>query len=47
MRDVQPREIQYYRTSDGQIPFIEWGESIRNTNTQSSIQALLERHKIY
>ena len=35
MRDAQPREIQYYRTSDGQRPFIEWLESIRNTNTQA------------
>jgi putative addiction module killer protein len=43
MRDVQPREIQYYRTSDGQRPFIEWLESIRNTNTQARIQARLER----
>lgn len=43
MRDVKPREIQYYRTSDGQSPFIEWLESIRNTNTQARIQARLER----
>ena len=43
MHDVQPREIQYYRTSDGQRPFIEWLESIRNTNTQARIQARLER----
>ncbi len=43
MRDVQPREIQYYRTSDGQRPFIEWLESIRNVNTQARIQAQLER----
>ncbi len=43
MRDVQPREIQYYRTSDGQRPFIEWLESIRNLNTQARIQARLER----
>ena len=43
MRDVQTREIQYYRTSDGQRPFIEWLESIPNTNTQARIQARLER----
>ncbi len=43
MRDVQPREIQYYRTSDGQRPFIKWLESIPNTNTQARIQARLER----
>ena len=43
MRDVQPQEIQYYRTTDGQNPFIEWIESIRNMNTQARIQARLER----
>ena len=43
MHDVQPREIQYYQTSDGQRPFIEWLESIRNVNTQARIQARLER----
>lgn len=43
MHDVQPREIQYYRASDGQRPFIEWLESIRNVNTQARIQARLER----
>ncbi len=43
MHDGQPREIQYYQTSDGQRPFIEWLESIRNVNTQARIQARLER----
>lgn len=43
MRDVQPREIQYYRTPNGRRPFIEWLESIQNTNTQARIQARLER----
>ena len=43
MRDVQPQEIQYYRTPNGQRPFIKWLESIQNTNTQDRILARLER----
>ena len=43
MRDVHPREIRVYQTSDGQEPFNEWLDSIRDTSTQDRIQARLAR----
>ena len=45
MRDVQPREIQYYRTPNRQRPFIEWLESIQDRKTQRRIRARIERLK--
>ena len=41
--DAHQREIQYYRTSNGRQPFIEWLESIRDKSTQNRIDKRLER----
>ena len=41
--DARQREIQYYRTSNGRQPFIEWSESIRDQSTQNRIDKRLER----
>jgi len=43
MRDVHPREIQIYRSANGQQPFTEWLESIRGANTRDRMQARIER----
>ena len=45
MRDVHPREIQIYRTPNGQQPFTQWLESIRGVNTRDRIQARADRLK--
>ncbi len=45
MRDVHPREIEYYYTPNGQRPFIEWLESIQDIRTQDRIQARADRLK--
>ena len=45
MRDVQPQEIQYYRTPNMQRPFIEWLGSIQDRKTQRRIRARIERLK--
>ena len=45
MRNVQPREIRYYRTLNGQSPFIEWLESIQDRKTQRRIRTRIERLK--
>ena len=41
--DARQKEIQYYRTSNGRQPFIEWLESIRDKSTQNRIDKRLER----
>ena len=43
MRDVQPRELQFYRTSNGHEPFAEWFNTIRDTQTRTRIQRRLVR----
>ncbi len=45
--DARQREIQYYRTSNGRQPFIEWSESIRDQSTQNRIDKRLERLEEY
>ena len=45
MPDAHPREIQIYRTPNGQQPFTEWLESIRDVNTQDRIRARANRLK--
>ena len=43
MRDVQPRELQFYRTPNGHEPFAEWFNAIRDTRTRTRIQRRLVR----
>ena len=45
MRDIHPREIEYYYTPNGQRPFIEWLEAIQDIRTQDRIQARADRLK--
>jgi putative addiction module killer protein len=41
MRNTQPRELEFYRTQNGRVPFTEWFESIRDTRAQGRIEARL------
>lgn len=43
MRDVQPRELQFYRAPNGYEPFAEWFNAIRDTTTRTRIQRRLVR----
>lgn len=41
MRNAQPRELEFYRTQNGRVPFIEWFESLRDARVQGRIEARL------
>jgi putative addiction module killer protein len=41
--DVQPRELEQYVIPDGQIPFLEWLENLRDRQGQAKIKARLAR----
>ena len=43
MREIHPRDVQVYQTTDGREPFNEWLVSIRDIETQDRIRARLER----
>lgn len=43
MRNIHPRELQFYQTPNGREPFTEWFESIQNRETQDRIQKRLDR----
>ena len=43
MRHTQPRELRFYRTSTGRVPFAEWYDSIQNLTLQGRIDKRLER----
>ena len=43
MRNVQPREIQAYRTENGREPFTEWYDSIRDKEVENRIGRRLDR----
>ena len=43
MKDVQPRELRFYRTPRGHEPFDEWFRAIRDTQTRARIQRRLVR----
>ena len=45
MRDVLPRNIRVYRSPNGNEPFSEWLESIRDQRTRRKILARLEQLK--
>ena len=46
MRNTQPRELQFYRTSNGRVPFTEWFESIRDQTTLTRIRSRLTRVEV-
>ena len=39
MRSTHPRELQFYKTSNGREPFTEWFKTIRDKRAQSSIRS--------
>jgi Uncharacterized protein conserved in bacteria len=41
--EVQPREIQRYVKSDGQIPFDEWFYALRDSQAKLRINVRLKR----
>ena len=43
MRNIQPREIETYRTQNGHEPFTEWFNTIRDVRTQTRIRRRLDR----
>ena len=43
MRDVRPRQVEFYRTSDGKEPVSDWLASIQDRSLQDRILARLER----
>ena len=43
MREIHPREVQVYQTSNGREPFNDWLTSIRDIETQARIRSRLER----
>ena len=43
MPEVQPREIQRYVTVDGQVPFDNWYNSLRNSKISTTIDKRLNR----
>ena len=40
---VQPRELEIYRTPNGQEPYVQWFESIPDLKTRTRIQAGIDR----
>ena len=43
MRNIRPRKLQAYRTSNGREPFTEWLISIHDRNTRNRIERRLDR----
>ena len=44
--ESKPRRIKYYRTTDGQIPFLNWFDSLRNLTAKDEIRGRLNRVKL-
>lgn len=44
--DVIERVVEYYFTADGNSPFHEWLNSLKDANTQKSIDARLARLRV-
>lgn len=43
MRNVRPRKLQAYQTSNGREPFTEWYDSIRDEEIENRIGRRLDR----
>ena len=40
------RQLEYYRTPDGRIPFHQWHDALRDTKTQAIVDARLARVRV-
>ena len=43
MRHTRPRQLQFYRTLNGNEPFAQWYATIQDRNTRNRIQKRLDR----
>jgi len=43
MHHTQPRELKFYRTPNGRMPFTEWYDTIRDQSVRNRIQKRLDR----
>ena len=43
MRQIQPRELKFYRTLNGRVPFTEWYDTIQDRRMRNRIQKRLDR----
>ena len=41
--EIQPKEIDYYQTSEGQAPFRDWLHSLKDRQTRAKIQIRIDR----
>lgn len=44
--EVQPREIRYFLTDDGERPFTVWLQSLRDRKAQNKIEIRLKRTEL-
>ena len=46
MLETRPRELEFYRTQNGRVPFTDWFESLRDRKTRTRIRGRLTRLEI-
>ncbi len=46
MLETRPRELEFYRTQNGRVPFTEWFESLRDQKTRTRIRGRLTRLEV-
>lgn len=44
--EATPKQVVFYETQDGRIPFAEWLESIRDTRTKTVITARIRQIRL-
>jgi len=44
--ESKQRRIKYYRTADGEIPFLHWFDSLRNLTAKDEVRSRLNRLKL-
>ena len=46
MLETRPRELEFYRTQNGRMPFTDWFESLRDQKTRTRIRGRLTRLEV-
>lgn len=43
MRDIKPKQIRFYQTKSGKIPYKEWFDNLKDPKVRHRIRARLDR----
>lgn len=46
MKDTKPKQIRFYQTQSGKVPYKEWFDNLKDSKVRHRIRARLDRFEL-